>query len=66
MALSPYVTGLKSIIAAALVETRDQALTDISAAETAATGAITTARDDALADVSAEGAVQVGLAAALQ
>ena len=64
MALSPYVTGLKSIIAAALVETRDQAVTDISAAETAATDAITTARDDALADVSAEGAVQVGLAAA--
>lgn len=39
MALSPYVTGLKSIIAAALVETRDQAITDISAAETTATGA---------------------------
>lgn len=58
MALSPYVTGLKSIIAAALVETRDQALTDISAAETTATGAITTARDGALADLSAEGAVQ--------
>lgn len=64
MALSPYVTGLKSIIAAALVETRDQAVTDISAAETVATDAITTARDDALADVSAEGAVQVGLATA--
>jgi|GEM_PF-1114308 hypothetical protein len=64
MALSPYVTGLKSIISDALVETRDQALADISAAETAATDAITTARDGALVDVSAEGAVQVGLAAA--
>lgn len=62
MALSPYVTGLKSIISAALTETRDQAVTDISAAETVATDAITTARDDALADVSAERAVQVVLA----